>query len=83
MSKYYPFTSDSVLAEPEGEVLFEVTVTSVIGKVRAGGHLNPRVAAFILIAEAGITGEYSFPAEDGGVEVVTVKQFGPDEQRLP
>lgn len=70
----FPVTEE-VSQDPWDKVLFEVTVKSVIGKVTAGGQFsNPRVAAFVLIAEAGMVGEFSFPMEDGGVETVMVTQ---------
>lgn len=51
-------------------------VTCVIGRVEFGdpGHAaDPRVAAFMLIAEHGAPGLYSFPNPDGTICTVDVE----------
>lgn len=56
---------------------FVVTVKSVIGRVTldGSGELDPRAAAFVLIAKSGMLGEFEFPCEDGsGMEVITVEK---------
>lgn len=76
----YPFdTTRTSLPADGGEPLFSVVVKSVVGTVYTGGQFPPRVAAFILIAESGITGAFEFPTEDGRIECVTVDQRAAEE----
>jgi len=62
--------NDATVA-PENK-LFDIV--SVIGSVYAGGKLSPRVAAFMIIAEYGADGEFSFPDGDGATISVGVKR---------
>jgi hypothetical protein len=59
--------------EAADAVLFSVTVKRVVGTVYAGGDKDPTIAAFEIIAKAGMDGEYSFPINEEYAQVVTVQ----------
>jgi hypothetical protein len=57
--------------------LFEVTVRSVVGTVYETDSIDsvdPRIAAYQIIANADMTGTFEFPLEDGQIETVVVSR---------
>jgi len=62
---------------PRGEDTTGFDVTCVVGRVEYGASPHSaEVAAFMLIAEHGTSGQFVFPGEDGGTVYVTVDRNG-------
>lgn len=59
--------NEAISAVQQTEKLFDVT--AIIGSVYRGGNQTSRVAAFVIIAESDLPGQFTFP--DNG-EIVTV-----------
>jgi hypothetical protein len=75
--KFHKWSPAEVQAGPEvrldGSDGFDVTIKSVIGRVEFGsGDKSPYAAAFNVIAESQMQGEFEFPGADGDRVVVTV-----------